>query len=127
MGYGWRPKSDAGVRPPERPESGVEAFEEYGQGDRDPLTGLYESYAPPPGRLAPSVEPPAWPDLWEQWPLIEWDFAHHLHLDVEELIRRKSFRWFAIRLMGLLGKQGTNLHAFFRRDETDSEPPLEAP
>lgn len=127
MGDRWRPKSDGGVRPPERTEQGVEALEAYGVGAKDPLTGLYESYEAPPGKLAASVEPPPWADLFEQWPLIEWDFTHHLNLDASKAIRAESFRWFTIRLMGLLSLNGTALHGYFRRDETPDQQDFDVP
>jgi hypothetical protein len=81
----------------------------------------------PPGATAAPGEPVAWPRLIEQWVLIEWDFQHTLQLDAEQAIFARSWRWFSVRVAGLLSTRGTALNAYFHPpdDEKQTEVPHE--
>lgn len=72
-------------------------------------------------REQPVGEPVPWADLLTQWNLIEWDFHHTLHVDLPTVIRGRSWRWFRVRVGGLLATPGTALHTHFADDNTEPE------
>lgn len=49
-----------------------------------------------------------WSRIFEFWGLVEADFASEYHADLEACGHR-SWRWFRVRLFGLLLKDGTRL------------------
>lgn len=119
MGDRWRPKSSSGVRESARPEQGVEAFEKYGQGEKNPVTGLYEWYDLPPGIARGQGDPVTWPEIVEQWRLLEFDFHAILRVDLSDTLKVRSWRWFELRVQGLLASRHSLLSDYFTK--TDSE------
>lgn len=57
----------------------------------------------------------------EQWSLLEFTFHVELGVDLEDVWRRKSWRWFTTRIRGLLSTD-TPLYRFFAPDEAAPEP-----
>ncbi|QDZ15777.1 hypothetical protein FPZ11_14305 [Humibacter ginsenosidimutans] len=91
----------------ERPVTRPEAFEEYGHGEKDPVTGYYEWYEAPPEVLkqltTPSVDV-TWSMFFEAWGDMVADFQEKYGLDLEHLARDYGFTWrrFAFLAIGLL-------------------------
>lgn len=81
-------------------KSGLAAIEQYGWGEKDPTTGYYEGYDLPK-QVAHAGAPIPFREVFEQWPLVEFSFAQ-IGIDLEEVWHVKSWRWFKIRLEGLL-------------------------
>ena len=58
-------------------------------------------------------------DLLEQWGLIEFDFATILHVDLVDNLSR-PWRWFMVRVRGLLAHPDSQLRAHFAdREDLD--------
>lgn len=74
---------------------------EYGRGEYDPVTGLWEWYELPEERTQPRV---SWGDILSRWPLVEADLHEVYGIDAEdrELMRSRSWRWLETRIAGLL-------------------------
>jgi hypothetical protein len=123
VGDRCRPKSDGGSDGREG-QSGLAAVEEYGWGEKDPLTGLYEGYDLPKD-LRQQSRAVGWPELLAQWGLLEYSFHTVLGIDLEDAWHRKSWRWFAVRVKHLLS-QDTPLARFFAPDDAETPKP-EAP
>lgn len=115
MGDRWRPKSSEEVRDPERAESGDSTLAEYGRGHFDEESGLFEWYEVPPEIASRGLELTL-ADVVEQWPLVIFDFATILHVDLEQSMRR-PFRWFKVRLSGLLDHEDSKLRTYFASRE----------
>lgn len=45
-----------------------------------------------------------WENMLGHWDAIETDFAHFFHLDLEDQIPKRTWRWFTIRVFRLLGE-----------------------
>lgn len=77
--------------------------DEYGCGDYDPETGLYEWYEfPPEVGDGPAL---TWRDLLSQWALIEADLQE-VGVDVESgILADRSARWLRVRILGLFATQ----------------------
>lgn len=58
-----------------------------------------------------------WADLIEQWRLIEIDFTVIHHLELEDELPRRSWRWFGVKVAGLLAEPRSLLAAHFRPDD----------
>lgn len=52
-----------------------------------------------------------------QWPRLEYDFHAILHVDLSRAIFTETWRWFALRVSGILSDQGSALAAFFAPDD----------
>jgi hypothetical protein len=102
-------------------QSGLEAVEEYGWGEKDPLTGLYEGYELPRD-LRESGRAVSWPELLAHWSLLEYSFHSALGIDLEDVWRRKSWRWFTVRVKHLLSTD-TPLARFFAPDDDQTPKP----
>lgn len=99
MAHRWRPKSPGAGH---AEAAGVDAIAEYGWGDLDPATGLYEGYDLPSGFLAPKGDGVPWTSLMADWALVEHSFHAVLGVDLDAVRRSRSWRWFTVRLRGLL-------------------------
>lgn len=64
-----------------------------GQGEYDEATGLWEWY---------EEQGPSWADVLGQWAAIEADFASHYGVDLSDELDRRTWRWFRVRLAGLM-------------------------
>lgn len=88
MGGGPRPGSTGRRSDGGQPESGVAGIEQYGRGQRDPASGLYEWYELPDGHSAAQAEGSTLSvlTLCEQWDLVVSDFAseYGIRLHVED-------------------------------------------
>lgn len=102
-------------------KSGYEAIEEYGWGEKDPLTGIYEGYDLPK-QLRQSGREVSWADLFAQWTLLEFTFHSALGIDLEDVWRRKSWRWFSVRVKHLLSTD-TPLARYFAPDDDETPKP----
>jgi hypothetical protein len=119
---GWRrPKSVGGLHGTEVPnQQGIASFDQYGWGEKDPITGQYEGYDLP-REVVPTGEPVGWNDIIAQWSLLEADFSSEYGVELEDAFLTRSWRWFTVKLSGLLAAD-TRLSRHFR-----PEPPQEAP
>lgn len=115
MGDRWRPKSGGAVSATEQGDSPLDQF---GRGEKDPVTGLYEWYDY--GTQQVTASGVGWSELIAEWRLIDIDFAKTYGVDLDDNLHR-PFRWFAARVAGLLSFPDTLLRARFRDDEPTSE------
>ena len=99
-------------------EGGLDAIAEYGRGRYDPETGLYEHYEIPDHHPARRTAREGHrgeftlTDLIAQWELLEPDFHQVYGADLDEC-RHKSWRWFRVRLHGLMSDPSTRLWRYF--------------
>lgn len=89
------------------PGAGPVDIDQYGRGDYDPDTGLYEWYDIPPEQLRQFDSPGdslTWPVLFERWALIEADLheVYGIDLDDEHLMATRTWRWLRTRIAGLI-------------------------
>jgi hypothetical protein len=98
--------------------SGLDAIAQYGIGERDPLTGLYEAYDIPEGHAAQGGaeegHPVTWTQLVEQWELIVADFTSEYGIDLRARRHTMPWRDFAIWAQGLMTAD-TRIARHFRR------------
>ncbi|GGO54100.1 hypothetical protein GCM10012286_63070 [Streptomyces lasiicapitis] len=95
MGLGRRPFS-TGPEPCGAP---------IGRGEYDEVSGLHEWYEWPAGTGPRTAQASlTWPQLLDQWPLIEADLHEAYGVDVghRRLMRARSWRWLRVRVLGLL-------------------------
>lgn len=115
MGDGPSPKStDSG----DGDTGGLGDIDRYGVGERDPVTGLYENYDFPAGHPATQevdteTPPITWPAIFGQAELIEADFRSEYQLELTQVYRTATWRWFRVRVQGLLYAD-TRLSRHFR-------------
>ena len=81
-------------------ETGIEALERYGYGEKDPVTGLYEGYDLPAGHPAGQSGDQvtvSWVEIFGQWPALVADFAseYRIRLDRES---DSTLSWAAFRV-----------------------------
>jgi hypothetical protein len=110
VAVGWPPGSGAPGEPAGAP--GEHPEDQYGRGERDPVTGLYEWYEfPEQIRRQRAGEAVPWETLLTHWSLIEADLHSEYDIDVEDrqLMRHRSWRWLETRIVGLLAAD-TRLH-----------------
>lgn len=62
--------------------------------------------------------PISYDDIFEAWPLLEADFLDVYNIDLEEVFHRKSWRWFAALVDGLLACD-SRIHRQFRDDPSE--------
>jgi hypothetical protein len=120
VGDRWRPKSSGGVPEAAGTQQGVATFDAWGQGEKNPITGLFESYDLPAHGVGPVGDGVSWLAILEQWTLLEYDFADILHIpDIAALLPDVSWQWFAHRVTGLISDRGL-LARFFTPAETEA-------
>lgn len=93
-----------------------------GRGQYDPVTDTWEWYEYPPGVKPESSSGRriSWPELLEQWPLIEADLHDVYGVDVEadpSPLDTRTWRWLRIRIAGLLNAD-TRLGRHFTPPDT---------
>lgn len=89
--------------------SAADGIDQYGRGDYDPATGLYEWYEYPDDHPARKAEGQVsgegggvtWVDLTEQWGLIEADWASEYHRLLSDDYRSMTSRHFEALVRGL--------------------------
>jgi len=96
-----KPKSAGSVPDAPSPQSGYAAIAQYGQGDYDEETGQFEWYDLPADFEKPQGVTLTWEAILTQWDLIEADFHDVYGVDLEQVFRVKSYRWFTVRVHGL--------------------------
>lgn len=82
---------------------GGREIDQYGRGDYDPQTGLWDYYELP-DHLAPGGERVEWRTLLENWALIEADLHSEFGIDFDDaaLMSRRNWRWLRSKIIGLL-------------------------
>jgi hypothetical protein len=116
VGVERRPKSTSGVPGSESAnEQGAKAVERFGCGDYDEKSGLYEWYEDLPLEVLRPSKPIKYGDIFAQWSLVEADFHEFYNVDLEDVFWVKSWRWFTVRVDGLLGCD-SRLQRHFRED-----------
>lgn len=98
MEFWWFP----GTQGPE--SGGASSLEEYGRGELDPETGLYEWYELP-AELQPGTEQTQvnWNQILDRWSLVEADLHEQYGIDLSSgVLRKRSWRWLRTRIYGLL-------------------------
>jgi hypothetical protein len=76
-----------------------------GSGRYDKATGLWEFYDETPAEFVGGASAsPTWSAVLNQWSLVEADFQSIYGLDLERLVRKRSWRWFTIRVSALLAR-----------------------
>lgn len=83
---------------------GTARFAQYGRGRLDPETGLYEWYDIPQAAKPGKGKTIRWQDILTRWALVEADLHSEYGIDVDDrdLLRRRTWRWLRIRILGLL-------------------------
>lgn len=112
---------------PGGPQGGGEDWrDQYGRGQRDAATGLYEWYEIPSEIRAQETTPvTTWADLFAHWAAIEADLHSEYGIDVEDrdLMRSRSWRWLQTRIVGLLSLPKSRLTSAMRPPpEQEHEP-----
>ena len=121
MGERSGPKSPSGG---DRHRDRFAESEQYGRGERDPLTGLYEWYEFPPDFLEEDqAQGISVLTLCEQWPLVVADFAseYGIRLATGEFV---AWREFEALLTGLLAAD-TRLYRHFTSPTEEASDPQE--
>lgn len=95
----------------------------------DPGGGPIVSWDPPqrrwnnPEHMAPMYKPKEpdlrWSRVFDSWVVLELDFQAIWGIDLEPLIHTRSFRWFRLRLLGLLGHPHSKLKALLTQEVPD--------
>lgn len=60
-----------------------------------------------------------WSRIFDSWMVVELDFQAIWGVDLEPLLRVRSFRWFRLRLIGLLGHPHSKLKALLTQEVPD--------
>lgn len=85
---------------------GIDRFnDEYGRGDYDEATGLYEWYEAPQEEVDKhngSTTSITYTELLGHWRILEGTFHQTFGVDLAEVWHRKSWRWFTARIATLL-------------------------
>ncbi len=61
----------------------------------------------------------SWSRILDAWIVVELDFHLILNTDLEPLLHVRSFRWFRLRLLGLLGHPHSKLKALLTQEVPD--------
>ena len=109
------------MHPPRFWQDGHHQLDQYGRGEYHEDTGLWDWYETPREVLTAGT-PVTYLSIFEQWPLVEGSFQAVFGIDLERVWRRKSWRWFAVRITYLL-QTDTALNRFFRPDEEPDQKP----
>jgi hypothetical protein len=94
----------ARVWPKSAPEQGgtpLDQVAQYGGGERDPITGLYEWYEEVPKELTGAGGSVSWSEIIGNWDALEFSFTA-IGVDLEASFRCRSYRWFKAHVRGLL-------------------------
>lgn len=94
---------------------GDEAENPYGRGQYDPVTGLWDYYEEPEEAGAHAGPLIGWAELIGQWKLLESDFHEVYGADLSREVHRQTWRWFDVRVQGLLAAD-TRLARHFAPD-----------
>lgn len=128
MGVGHRPGSTGrrdGGQPQTAQGSGLEAIAQYGRGEKDEATGLYDWYDLPPGVAEPQTGDGDGGirvlELVGEWELVVADFAseYGIRLATADL----TWREFLAYLAGLLSVDSRLRRRFAPEDEKRQEVP----
>lgn len=81
-------------------------LDQYGRGDYDPDTGLYDWYDVPPEqlrRLEHHADGLTWAALFERWALVEADLHQLYGIDIDDpaLMGARNWRWLRTRIIAL--------------------------
>ncbi len=95
----WRPPGSAQPRGAAR---GYDAIAQYGRGERDPISGVYEWYEIPQGNPARGGQLVGWPEILTHWPLIEADLHSEYGIDTGAGALLRPWPWLRTRIVGLL-------------------------
>jgi hypothetical protein len=126
VGVRWPPGTPSRLHGGEdRTLTGLDAIAQYGIGQRDPLTGLYEAYDIPAGHAAAQTQTPGerkgkpvtWPELIGQWSLLECDFGTQYGVELEDAIKIRTWRWFRVKCEGILAAE-TRINRYFFPPDT---------
>lgn len=95
-------------------------------GPDDPGGGPIVSWDPPmrrwynPEHMAPRNKPKEpdydWTRILNAWVVVELDFHAIWGVDLEPLLHVRSFRWFRLRLIALLGQPNSKLRALLTQE-----------
>jgi hypothetical protein len=123
LGGGRRPKSVGRVHVEEvSAESGVAALDQYGGGEKDPVTGLYEWYEVPDG-VTKAQHTLSWDAVFDDdcWPLLVADFQSEYHINLRAVFRTQSWDWFTDCVAGLMSCDSRLFRHFYHPEEVDDE------
>lgn len=111
---------------PDEP-GGASALDPYGRGKQDPRTGLYEWYEiPPADERGLRAHKLTYEEILSQWALIEADWHSEYGQELTPgLLGERSWRWFRVRLGGLLAAD-TRLARQLAEEREDGSAELEA-
>ena len=101
--------------------TGLDAIEEYGRGEKDPETGLYDWYDLPAGVAQPETQHGGVSvlDLCEEWDLLVADFASEYGIRVRTA--DLSWREFTAYLTGLMSCDSRLARRFTPTDDDTNE------
>lgn len=115
----WGPKRSSEDTP------SVESLQhEWGRGEYDEETGLYEWYEVEDEELAEHdgrQKTVSYTKIIENWRILEGAFQAVLNIDLEELFHRKSWRWFSTRVAYLLADNNPFSRAVFPPPDPSSK------
>jgi hypothetical protein len=83
---------------------------DYGRGEYDEETGLWEWYEVPSALLSPSF---SWGEVLDHWNLITLDLHDQFGIDCGDraLMRARPWSWMRLRIRSLLQIEGSRLRA----------------
>lgn len=121
---GDRPRPGSGSRLDGGDPDDLDVLDQFGVGQRDPLTGLYESYDIPTGHRLLTAEGEGrkvtWVEIFDNWDLIipDWsaEYGHRL-VAVKDEMRWPEFR---AHLLGLLSADTRLSRNFQPKQQPDS-------
>ena len=94
-------------------------IDQYGRGEYDPVTGLFEWYEVPPeqqARIEAAGERVTWGRLLDLWGLVEADLQDRgIDVDDRALMGARSWRWLRTRIRGLLSTDSRTARALAPR------------
>lgn len=64
-------------------------------------------------------------EIFDQWVLLESDFHEFYGVDLEQVLRERSWRWFRTRVVGLFSCD-SRLYRYFKPDEDEPVTPGDA-
>lgn len=91
----------------------------YGGGDFHPDTGLWDWYEDVPDLARGGAKALRWTEVFDQWVLVEGDFARYFRIDLEDELPRRSWRWFRVRVTHLLNGDTALRNHFRTREDVD--------
>lgn len=91
----------------------------YGCGEYHPETDLWDWYEDVPDVAHGGARRLSWTELFDQWALIEGAFAEVFHLDLEDELHRRTWRWFRVRLNHLISTDSALSRHFRDREQPE--------